>query len=123
VSTGIQELRLADHDIDLEPTQIYEWSVTLVEKPGRRSAADRIAKSFVERVAPSEELAAALADAKPRERAAVYARHGIWYDALSELSEQLGADPSNVELARLRDALLAQVGIDEPRGASTSTGP
>jgi len=63
-------------------------------------------------VEPSKELKDALA-ADPKHAAEVYAAHGIWYDALEEISNQIVADPKNRELLAQRAALLDQAGLSK----------
>jgi hypothetical protein len=42
---------------------------------------------------------------------AVYAEAGLWYDAIDQLSKQIGADRGNRALREQRAALLDQVGL------------
>jgi hypothetical protein len=42
---------------------------------------------------------------------AAYAEGGIWYDALSTLSDQIDADPQNRSLQEARADLLRQAGL------------
>ena len=62
----------------------YRWTVSLVcnkERPSENSYAD----SSVKRIAITPELAQTLAEAgtESQKRSLVYARSGIWYDALN----------------------------------------
>jgi hypothetical protein len=41
----------------------------------------------------------------------LYAEAGLWYDALSLLSERIEAAPTDADLRRQRAALLEQVGL------------
>lgn len=71
---------------------LYSWSVMLICNAARPSANPYIL-SWIERVAPSEALTAALAGAMTKgDRAAAYADHGIWYDILKTMAEAGGDD-------------------------------
>ncbi len=70
---------------------LYSWSVMLICNAARPSANPYIL-SWIERVAPSPELTAALAAATTKsDRATAYADHGIWYDILKTMAE-VGGD-------------------------------
>jgi Domain of Unknown Function (DUF928) len=72
-----------------------------------------VAGGAIQRRATAAELAADLAAGEPSYR--VYARHGIWYDAIADLSKAVDAAPDNTaagrELRAERAALLEQVGV------------
>jgi hypothetical protein len=110
VAPGIHALRLAEHDIRLEAGRTYEWSVAILLDPQRRSA-DVIARAFIERVPPSDQLRVELEGAQGPSKARVYAANGIWYDAFSEASGAAAEPGSVAEHADLRQALLEQVGL------------
>lgn len=118
---GMQRLNLADHGIELLAGHEYEWSVALVVDPARRSS-DVIAAGRIKRVEPSSPLQAALAAADRGERAAVYASHGLWYDALAAISELIERSPDDSRLRAHRAALLEQVGLSEVATHDRSNG-
>lgn len=65
---------------------LYSWSVMLICNAARPSANPYVL-SWIERVAPSPELTAALARAMTKgDRATAYADHGIWYDILKTMA-------------------------------------
>ncbi len=107
---GVHRIDLTELGIRLEPGVDYAWYVQV-----RPDTARRIGGSFsggaLERVAPEGDLAADLSRARPEERAAVFAAHGIWCDALDEISTRLAERPGDAALRRQRDALLSQVGL------------
>jgi hypothetical protein len=89
---GVQEIALAKYGVELQPDVEYEWTVTLVTDPEKRSA-DVITAGWIERVAAPAGLNAA---SDPAELAA----QGLWYDAFARAPEPL-------RQAMLRDAGLA----------------
>jgi hypothetical protein len=110
IEPGVHTLRLADRGIHLEQGRVYQWFVALVPDPERRSK-DVIAGGAIERVAVDPELARALTAAPAQEAWRTFAGHGIWYDAIATLSEQISADPGNRALRSLRARLLDEVDL------------
>ena len=107
---GIQRLKLSDHGAKLAPGVEYQWVVALVNDPNNRSK-DLVASGVIKRVEPSSDLKEKVAKAAPGSLAAVYADAGIWYDALSVLSDQIDAHPNDKALRQTRADLLRQVGL------------
>ncbi|MDH3460886.1 MAG: DUF928 domain-containing protein [Burkholderiaceae bacterium] len=107
IRAGFHWIDLSAHDARLAVGHRYYWFIAIVTNPKRRSA-DIAARGSVERVSLAAALAAQIAAARPEERAGLFSRAGIWYDAL-EATRQLmpGADAK-----AQRNALLAQVGIE-----------
>jgi len=89
---GIQAIALAKYGVELAPGIEYEWTVTLVPDPSKRSS-DLITAGWIERVAPPAGLDAG---SDPTALAA----EGLWYDAFA-------AAPEALRQAMLRDAGLA----------------
>jgi hypothetical protein len=109
---GIQRIRLADHGVTLGPDVDYEWSVALVVDSERWSR-NPYAVGGIERVAAPQALESRLADAGPAGSPHVYAELGLWYDALGAVSDLIDAAPGDPIPAEMRDALLAQVGLED----------
>jgi hypothetical protein len=110
MKAGIQRLKLSDHGAKLDLGVEYQWVVALVTDPDNRSN-DLVASGLIKRVEPGAELKDKLAQSAPASRALVYAEAGIWYDALSVLSDQIDAQPDNKSLRETRSDLLRQVGL------------
>jgi hypothetical protein len=107
VVAGIHALRLAEYGVRLAPGVDYQWFVTLVVDPARRSN-DVVSGGSIRREPAPEALATA-----PLERHAhAYAEAGLWYDAFDQLSTWLAAEPGAALLHAHRAALLEQVGLD-----------
>lgn len=102
---GIYALRL---NYTLKPEVEYQWSIAAVTDPNQR-ASDTIASGTLKRVQLPATLADQLNRASKRELPFLYAREGFWYDAITTLSEQIDANPTDRDLREQRAALLAQV--------------
>ena len=113
---GIHRVSLAKHGVSLKPGVSYKWTIAWVPDPANRSQ-DVIASGSIQRIEPEAKLTAALADAKGLEKAAVYAQHGIWYEALETVSNEIDAAPKNKDLHAQRAALLQQAGLKEAAAA------
>lgn len=105
-NAGINQLKMPANLPELVPGKEYRWSVTLICNANRRSN-DTFAQGWIKRVPPSADLEQQLSAAKTaHERASVYAKAGVWYDALNALS----ADAS---IRKEFLSLLDQVGLSE----------
>jgi len=114
-SPGVHELRLAEQDMTLQEGRVYLWFVSLVPDAESRSN-DVIASGAIQRIAASPELVRELAGSPPRDAWRVYASHGIWYDALAELTDRIERNPGDRALRDARMRLLQQVEL--PRAAA-----
>ncbi len=123
IDKGVHALRLADHGLALKPGVEYQWFVAVVRNPAQRSN-DAIAGGTIKRIADSDAVQSRIKQAAPAQWPAIYAEAGIWYDAIDQLSKQIGADRANRSLREQRAALLEQVGLREAaafdRGAGGS---
>jgi len=107
---GIQRLKLSDHGAKLTPGIEYQWVVALVTDADNRSK-DLVASGVIKRIEPSADLKEKVLKAAPGSLAAIYADAGVWYDALSVLSDQIDAHPDDKALRQTRADLLSQVGL------------
>jgi len=107
---GIHRIRLVNHGIKLAPDVAYKWTVSLIPDPANRSL-DVVATGMVKRIEPSAELAKELAGASVADRPAIFARAGIWYDALEAISDEIDKNPKDSSLRQERADLLKQVGL------------
>jgi hypothetical protein len=112
VERGVHRLRLADFGVRLAPGVTYQWSVTVVPDPARRSR-DILASGMIQRVEPSVELASRQAAAPDLDAVRLYAENGLWYDALDAVSQLMESAPGDQMARRYRAALLQQVGLGE----------
>ncbi len=112
VQPGVQRVRLAEYGVRLLPGVQYQWYVALVVDPDRRSK-DIIAGGIIERVELPEALRAKLVQAGKAKTPYVYAEAGIWYDAVTAISDQIDASPDDPGFRKQRASLLEQVGLPE----------
>ena len=112
IAKGIHALRLADHGITLKPGVEYQWFVAVVRNPAQRSN-DVVAGGTIKRVTDGDAVRDRVRQTAQAQWPAVYAEAGIWYDAIDQLSKQIGANAANRELREQRAALLEQVGLRE----------
>jgi hypothetical protein len=107
---GIHRLRLAEHGAKLVPGVEYQWVVALVTDPENRST-DLVASGVIKRIEPDAALQDKIKKADRSALPEIYAAAGLWYDALSSLSDQIEANPSSETLREARRDLLRQVGL------------
>jgi len=121
ITPGVHRIRLADHGVRLEPGVPYRWFVTIVPDSDRRSK-DILAGGAIERVEPPEGLDAKLAQASKEKAPFLYAEAGVWYEALTAISDLIEIAPNDAVLRQQRATLLAQVGLPTAGedGAGTS---
>ena len=96
---GIQCIRLTDYSILLRENTQYKWLITLVPEPNRRSKYI-LAGGFIERIPFTDELSGKLQEAGKNGEPYVYAEAGIWYDALTAISELIGKTPNDETLKK-----------------------
>jgi hypothetical protein len=105
---GIYGVDLDDHGVTLEPNKRYVWSV-IISTESSGFGSDQLAQTLLEH-SPDADLAEALTNMAPEDRAIRLAADGYWYDAIETLSEQINADAGpNWKAARAR--LLDQTGL------------
>ncbi|MCP4698161.1 MAG: DUF928 domain-containing protein [Gammaproteobacteria bacterium] len=109
---GILPLRLADYNVTLKEDVDYEWSVAIMSSPKRRSRG-AMAIGAIKRVEPPSWLSTRLASVLPRQQPDLYARAGLWYDAIDSISQLIAAHPDDEWLKKARISLLEQVNLPQ----------
>ena len=110
VAAGFQSIDLSELGISLEADTDYEWSITAADA---REGTGTWASAMIRRNEPGIALTQLLEES-PREHAAeIFARHGYWYDAFSELSNFVQQHPRARAPRLQRASLLEQVGVAE----------
>lgn len=112
IKPGIQCLNLADYGVRLVPGRQYRWFVALVPDPDRRSK-DVIAGAVIERIDLPESLPAKLVNADEIEVSHIYAKIGLWYDALCTISALIADTPNDPFLRKQRASLLEQAELKD----------
>ncbi|MEQ1858790.1 MAG: DUF928 domain-containing protein [Chthoniobacteraceae bacterium] len=113
---GLRRLSVGKQNVTLKPGVTYKWSVALVPDPANRSQ-DVVTSASIQRIEPSKELAEALKSAADGDKAAVFAQNGVWYDAVDAITTEIGKDPNNAELRKMRGELLRQGGLKDAAAA------
>ncbi len=86
--------------------------MTVIPDEKRRSR-DILAAATVERIMPADALRAKVAETRKEDLPSVYAEAGLWYEALTTISELIDQAPADAALRQQRAALLSQVGLPD----------
>lgn len=110
---GIVSVSLPDNRTlpALEVGKTYHWYFLMICNPQDR-ASDLAVDGQIQRVEPSSNLVAELKNALPRDRAALYAEAGIWYDAISSIAQLRRSSPNDTAIASDWAELLKSVGLN-----------
>ncbi len=112
IEPGLHHTSLADYKISLISGKQYWWFVALVPDPEHRSK-DIIAGAAIEYIEPPETLTTKLTLAGKVRAPHIYAESGIWYDAISSISNLINNSPDDMTLRKQRASLMEQVGLQE----------
>ena len=109
--SGIVRLEMPQNAPALVEGKEYRWTVSLICSH-KRPSENIYARAWIERVAIAPNLTQKLAAAdSERNRALLYARSGIWYDALAILDKAHETDPRDRQTSNSFVSLLEQVGL------------
>lgn len=110
---GIVKVELPRQIPELSVGKEYRWTVALVCNQ-KRPSENIYARAWIERISISGELTQKLAAASSdRDRALVYARSGIWQDALATLYKFHATNPGESQALDTFNELLQQVGLTQ----------
>ena len=115
-TSGIIRLSLPT-DANLPPLEVgkdYHWSFALVCDLADPSG-NLVVDSWIQRTRPSAELTAALGRTAAQDLPALYARSGIWYDAIAQLTPPQVQPRNAMVLSQWRN-LLNSVGLNTIAG-------
>lgn len=118
---GIQIIPLAQYDLKFETGKTYQWFVSLIPDPARRSK-DIIAGGMLEVDSLPDGLADNVKQATPQEATKLLAKAGFWYDAMGVVSHGIQANPTDRDLHDVRAALLEQVDLNTVAQVDRQTG-
>ncbi|MCP4696567.1 MAG: DUF928 domain-containing protein [Gammaproteobacteria bacterium] len=104
---GIQSVALTKQKTSLRVDGLYKFSVAVLCNPEHPSA-NITSLGKVRRVAASAKLAAEMRKARSWDYAYIYAKNGLWFDALHELLELESRYPDQPILRKVRMELLNQ---------------
>jgi hypothetical protein len=109
---GVFSLSVRDSTAPLAVGQSYRWSVSIYCDPEAPDV-PIVVQGNLERVAPPAHLQSQLAVTQDAiDQAALYAQHGIWYDALTTLAEQR-TQTEDAAIVTVWSDLLGQVNLGE----------
>jgi hypothetical protein len=106
---GIVRFSLPASTPELEIGKDYRWLVLMNCQPS--TAEDPFAEGLVRRIKPDSSLSQ-VDGKKPLEQVSLYAKSGIWYDAVANLAALQKAQPNNPEVTSAWENLLRGVGLD-----------
>ncbi len=113
LKAGITQLEIPQNVPNLVPGRQYKWAVKLICNPNK-PADDLVEDSPFDTVSSTPELKQQLANAKSdQEKAAIYAKAGLWYDALASIWAAHKANPKNESIREDFLLLLHQGGLTE----------
>ncbi|MEW5859017.1 MAG: DUF928 domain-containing protein [Cyanobacteriota bacterium] len=105
---GVVKVRLPATVAPLKVGKMYRWFFMIDCEPD----APPLVEGWVQRIAPSATLRSQLEKATPRERVVLYAKQGIWHDALTALAELRSANPKDAALTADWVSLLKSGGLE-----------
>jgi hypothetical protein len=98
----------------LEVGKKYTWTFTLLCDPKKEdSSGDKIESGVVRRVELSADILGELEKADPPQKTFIYAKNGIWQDALSTLAVARRANPNDPLLKSDWESLLDSVKLGQ----------
>ncbi|EKQ70566.1 protein of unknown function DUF928 [Leptolyngbyaceae cyanobacterium JSC-12] len=109
-SPGVVSVPLPATSPGLEVGKEYRWVVSMIcETAGPQNP---FVEGIVRRVPLDTNLVKQLQQADPLEKAAIYARSGMWYEASASLFALSQSQPDNAELRLAWHELLQSVGLE-----------
>lgn len=109
---GVTSFTLPDDADALEVGKEYTWELIVNCDPEDQRGNPRVQGS-IKRLQPSQKLASDLARASMRDRAAVYAEAGYWYNSLKTLADLRSTNPNDSTLMNDWYDLLESVGLNQ----------
>ncbi len=96
----------------LEPNKIYQWTLSLACQNDSDGAFVYVQGS-IEKVTLEPNIQTQLKTVDNTEKAVIYAREGIWYDASATLAQLRSQNPNDEQINRMWSELLEQVNLTE----------
>jgi hypothetical protein len=106
---GIVGISLPATAPELEIGKDYKWLVSVVCESG--APEDSFVAGSVRRIQPDSTLSQ-IDRAKPLEQVALYAKSGVWFDAVANLAALRKAQPNDPQVASAWKELLQGAGLD-----------
>lgn len=109
--SGIVSFQMPSNAPSLEIGKRYRWYFKIY--CGEPQEILTFVDGWVQRVTPKPGLQAELEQATPRDRIALYATNGIWYEAVTNLAKLRRTSPQDIALATDWANLLQSIGLAE----------
>mgnify|MGYP006272054867 CR=1 FL=1 len=109
---SIIAFKLPDSAPALAVDKNYQWTFIVIGEQGLRPDSPGV-QGGIKRIQPNSTLIGELQNKNLLERAAVYAKHGIWYDTIASLAAAKNSDSDSGNIAPIWQDLLASVGLQE----------
>ena len=113
---GIARVQLPASVPALDVGKNYQW-LTALKIDGRLSPSTPYVDGWIQRIAPTAEMTAALKNPDAIARAEALANVGIWYDSASALAEAIEQKPDHEALRKNWQELLTSVGLESIQSA------
>jgi hypothetical protein len=109
---GIVSISLPATAPELEIGKDYKWMVAMACQTGEVNVDDPFAEALIRRIQPDSSLSQ-IDRAKPLDRVALYAKEGVWFDAVANLAALLKSQPNDPQVASAWKELLQGAGLGE----------
>lgn len=109
---GVVSFSLPSTAKPLEIGKSYRWYF-LIPCDQQNPSRSVFVNGWVQRIAPNPALMSQLETATPRERVALYADAGIWYEAQTTLAELRRTEPNDAAIAADWSDLLQSIGLEK----------
>lgn len=105
---GIVSIKLPANAPELEMGKDYKWLVSMV--CGSGAPEDSFVEGSVRRI-QSDSTLSQIDRAKPLDKVALYAKNGVWFDAVATLAALRKAQPNDPQVALAWENLLKDAGL------------
>lgn len=113
VKAGLNQFQIPANAPELKPGRRYRWAVSQANSSDR-SVSSPITRGWIERVElPNQQSQQMLAISSQRDRANWLAEAGLWYDALTEYTQALKANPQDPQPLESLFSLFQQGGLTQ----------
>jgi Domain of Unknown Function (DUF928) len=109
---GIVSIRLPETVTALKPGVLYHWFLNITFDCPSDSSVTRQINGWVQQVTPDSTLTKLLKNATPTQQAILYAKNGIWFDALTTLGDLRRSKPKDLSAIENWNRLLNSIGLE-----------
>jgi Domain of Unknown Function (DUF928) len=109
---GIVRVGLPETATALKPGTLYHWFLNISFECPSDASVTRQINGWIQRVAPDAKLTEMLKNATPEQQAILYAKHGIWFDALTILGDLRRSKPKELSAIENWNRLLQSIGLE-----------